>query len=57
MPERKNHQDSKEYGGLPLRFKMPLPTFSISSDPPVAVDEIQGQVPTITKNIRSQVFS
>jgi len=42
MPERKNHQDSKEYGGLPLRFKMPLPTFSISSDPPVAVDEIQG---------------
>jgi hypothetical protein len=32
MPERKNHQDSEEYGGLPFRFKMSLPTFSIASD-------------------------
>ena len=37
MPERKNHQDSKEYGGLPLRFKMSIPTFNIPSDQQSAV--------------------
>ena len=31
MPERKNHQDSKVYGGSPLRFKMSIPTFTIPS--------------------------
>ena len=42
MPERKNHQDSKECGGLPLHFKMSIPTFYISSDQEAAAATIRG---------------
>jgi hypothetical protein len=36
---------------------MPLPTFSIASDPSAVAASIQRRVPFIIKNIRSQVFS
>jgi hypothetical protein len=50
MPERKNHQDSKEYGGSPLRFKMSIPTFNTPSLPTgFRRNNPEGQVVSITK--------
>jgi hypothetical protein len=51
MPERKNHQDSKEYGGLPLRFKMSIPTFYIPSDQQAAAP-IQGSAACLHLKIK-----